>query len=398
MKSAYDAVIVGAGPAGSAAAIRAVEAGLDVLLVEKRQEIGVPVRCGEATDIVTTQHFIPLDSRWITNRVDKYVIHNANGDSVAVPPSAETIILDRKVFDAALAQRAAQMGAEVRAHTTVIDLLKDGNRVAGVKLQSMGRVYEVRSQLVIAADGVESQIARWAGLKTVPPLADYFVGIQFTLAGLTGRINPRHCEYHVGQETLAPGGYLWVFPKGEDIANVGVVISANYAHETSAQTWLERFVERRFPDSSLLNVVAGGIPVTGAIKHMVTDGLMVVGDAAHQADPLTAGGIGLGMEGAGMAMEVAVPAIRRGDVSTRRLREYESLWRERFGQMHVALHAIRKILTRMDEAKFDDLVRLAASLPLESMSLGEVLMTLLKNHPDLLWEARTLITTGLILK
>ncbi|HLU11770.1 MAG TPA: NAD(P)/FAD-dependent oxidoreductase [Oceanobacillus sp.] len=398
MKTAYDVVVVGAGPAGSAAAIRAAEGGLDVLMIEKRQEIGVPVRCGEATDIGTTERFIPLDNRWIARRIDKYAVYNAQGDCVVVPPSSDTIILDRKVFDAALAQRAAHMGAEVRASATAVGLLRENGAVSGVKIKTMGRSYDVRAKLVVAADGTESQVARWAGLKTIPPLADFYVGLQFTLTGMRRYITPDFCEYHVGNETVAPGGYVWVFPKDEETANVGIVISANRAREVSAQTWLERFVERHYPGTSILSVVAGGIPITGAIKQMVTDGLMVIGDAAHQADPLTAGGISLGMMGAEMAMEVAVPAIKRGDVSAKALRGYEELWKERFGKMHAALLAVRRILTRMDEKQFDALIRKAATLPIDTMTPAAFVLELLKTHPALLLEARTLITTGLILK
>src|SRR5690606_33280235 len=128
------------------------------------------------------------------------------------------------------------------------------------------------------------------------------------------------------------------------------------------------------------------------LKQMVTDGLMAVGDAAHQADPLTAGGIALGLMGADMAMQVAVPAVKRGDVSTGTLREYEKLWRGRFGKMHDALYAMRKIISKMEQAQFDALVRKAASLPLETMSQAEILLSLLKSQPSLLLQARTLVT------
>jgi digeranylgeranylglycerophospholipid reductase len=398
MRTEYDVVVIGAGPAGSAAAIRAAEAGLDVLMIEKRQEIGVPVRCGEATDIATALRFMPRDERWIEWPIAKYAIHNSVGDYVVVPPTSDTIILDRKVFDAALAQQAAHVGADVRVSTTAQGLLHANGTITGVQIHSMGESYDVRAKLVIAADGTESQVARWAGLKTIPPMADYYVGLQYTLTGLRGRIRPDHCEYHVGNETLAPGGYVWVFPKDEERANVGIVISANHARDVSAQTWLDRFVERHYPDASILSVVAGGIPITGAIKQMVTDGLMVVGDAAHQADPLTAGGISLGMMGAEMAVQVAAPAIRQDDVSAARLREYEHLWKERFGKMHGALYSARKVLSHMAQKQFDALVKQASQMPLERMTPGEIMLELLKAHPALLLEARTLITTGLILK
>lgn len=398
MNASYDVVVVGAGPAGSAAAIRASEAGLRTLLVEKRQEIGVPVRCGEATDTQTPLRFMPFDARWLCNPIEKYAVHNAQGECVVVPPSAETMIVDRRVFDQALANHASRVGADVQASTTATSLLHTDGRVSGVRLKQFGRERNVHAKLVIAADGTESQVARWAGLKTIPPMSDYYTGIQFLLGDMRGRMNPRYCEYHIGMESIAPGGYAWVFPKSEDTANVGLVVAADRAYPVSAREWLELFVAQRYPGSSILSVMAGGIPITGAIKRMVTDGLMVVGDAAHQADPMLAGGIGLGMMGAEMAIAVAVEAIQSGDVSAKRLQSYEQLWRAEFGQMHAALYSIRKIITRMPEAQFDSLIRTAASLPLETMSQAEIILALLRHHPGLLLEARTLITTGLVLK
>ena len=131
---------------------------------------------------------------------------------------------------------------------------------------------------------------------------------------------------------------------------------------------------------------------------MVMDGLMVVGDAAHQADPLMAGGINLGMTGAQLAMRAAIPALRDGDLSAKRLQAYEKAWQERFGKMHAALYRIRGILGHLEQERIDALVRTAAALPLEKMSLGQLVFEILKSQPSLLLEARTLITTGLIMK
>jgi digeranylgeranylglycerophospholipid reductase len=161
---------------------------------------------------------------------------------------------------------------------------------------------------------------------------------------------------------------------------------------------LNRFVQKRFSHSSTLAIIAGGIPVTGALKSMVTDGLMLVGDAAHQADPLHGGGICLGMLGADLAMQVAVPAVQQGDVSQSRLRAYDRAWQKRFGKMHTALYQLRKIFAGMEQKRMDALVANASRLPLAQMSLGQILLALLKNDPKLLFEARKLIASGLILK
>jgi digeranylgeranylglycerophospholipid reductase len=397
VKAAYDVVVIGAGPAGSVGARRAAESGLKTLLIEKRQEIGAPVRCAEAVGMESTREFIEPDPRWIDATISTYAVYNAGGECVKLPPTETTLVVNRKVFDFELALRAARAGAEVRTSTAAVGLVVEDRTVQGVRVESLGRSETIRAQLVVAADGTESQAARWAGLKTVSPQADYFVGVQFLLSGLNGRIDPEVCEYHLIFD-LAPGGYLWVFPKGEDTANVGLVVTPDRAKTRPALAYLEQFVARRFPDTSILAVVTGGIPATGALKSLVTNGLVVAGDAAHQADPLTAGGINLGMFAADLAMQVAVPSVQAGDTRASALRAYEDLWQQRFGKEHRALYQIRKMIANMSQESLDELVRQAARLPLQEMSLGQVFLALLKNHPRLLLEARSLISTRLILK
>jgi digeranylgeranylglycerophospholipid reductase len=397
MKQSYDAVVVGAGPAGSVAARRLAQRGFRVLLIEKRQEIGVPVRCAEAVGADSTRPYIEIDDRWVKAHVSTYSIHSASGAWVKIPPTEPTLVVDRKVFDWELARLASQAGAEVRTRTEATGLLIEQGSVVGIRVNSLGKPSEVQTRLVIAADGIESQVARWAGLKTMPPMADYYVGFQYLLGNLKGRFDPTNCQYHLDQQAF-PGGYGWVFPKGDDTANVGLVIAANRAADVSAQRLLDRFVERKYPEAHILGAVAGGVSATGALKKMVTNGLMAVGDAAHQADPLTAGGINLGMIGADLASQVAADALARGDVSARVLSEYETRWQNRFGAQHRALYRIRKLLTQMKEKQLAHLINVASGLPLQTMELRELIFTLFKTEPRLLAEVGTLVTTGLILK
>jgi len=397
MKHACDVIVVGAGPAGSTAARLAAEHGLDVLLIDKHQEIGSPVRCAEAIGLDSLLPYTTPDERWINARIDSYSIHNSSGESVRVPPTEPTLIVERKIFDRELAHQAALAGAHVYAKTTAVGLLQTDGKVTGVKIDRMGRTYDVTSRLVIAADGTESQVARWAGLKTIPPMSDYYVSAEYLLCVDDPSFDPTDCQYHLGP-SIAPGGYAWVFPKGKDTANVGLVLSADRAGKISAQTYLDQFVDELFPGASILGEIAGGIPITGALKHMVKDGLMVIGDAAHQADPLTAGGINLGIIAADLAVQVGVRALEQGDVSTRALHDYELAWRDRFGRQHEALYRVRKILAAMDEKPLNDIIRIAAKASVDGSGTLQILFEVLKSHPLLLVEARSLVTTGLILK
>ena len=382
MKGEYDVVVIGAGPAGSIAARTIAQSGLTVLLLEKRQEIGSPVRCGEAVGKETTEKFIPLDPKWIAAEIDTFSVANAQGDTVVMPPMEHTLVLERKIFDRELAHLAARAGAEVMVKARVTSLIKNA-RVEGVRVNVQGKPYEVRSKIVIGADGTESQSPRWAGLKSIPQLKDYYSAAQYLMTDID--VDPRICQYHIGW-SLAPGGYGWVFPKGNKTANVGLVMSVDPKETKSAIDYLNEFVAQRFPRSSILAQVVGGIPITNVLPQMVTDGYMCVGDAAHQSDPLTAGGITNGMHGGLFAGQVAVEAINANDVSARFLQKYEKLWDAEFGKVYRRLHRIRHAVLKMPEEKMSRIIQQASQLDAQKMSLRDVFLIVLKSHPQLLLE------------
>ena len=383
MKSDYDVVVIGAGPAGSIAARTTAQAGLSTLLLEKRQEIGSPVRCGEAVGLETLVKFIQPDPKWISAEIDAFSLSNPQGDCLVVPPEERTLMLERKIFDRELARLAAEAGAEVmvKAHTT--GLIKNGRGVEGVQLKVQGRPCEVHAPIVIGADGTESQSPRWAGLKSIPQLKDYYTAAQYLMADID--VNPRICQYHIGW-SMAPGGYGWVFPKGDKKANVGLVMWVDPKEKKTAIDYLNEFVAARFPNRSILAQVVGGIPVTNVLPEMVADGYMAVGDAAHQSDPLTAGGIGPGMCGGSMAGQVAVEAIKAGDVSAKFLKKYDRMWDADWGKTYRRLYRIRHALLKVPEDKLSQIIRQASMLDTQTLSLKDIATIVMKSYPQLMLE------------
>jgi len=330
----YDVVVVGAGPAGSLAAWTAAQLGLSVLLLEKRQEIGSPVRCAEGVGHELLIPFIEPDPRWIAATVDKAEI-TAIAGGVRETLRAEGgrgYILERRVFDRVLAEEAVAAGAQVAVKTAATGLLQEEGVVRGVIVRGPQGSAEIEARVVIAADGVESQVGRWAGLETTLPLRDAMVCAQYLLAGID--IDPTCCSYFISEE-IAPGGYAWIFPKGEGRANVGLGVQADRAAEQeSALTYLHRFIESqpRLARGSPVTLVSGGVPVALPPRRLVTDGLLLVGDAARQVDPLTGGGITNAMTAGRLAAEVAAAAIAAGDVSAAALAEYERRWAAGLGR------------------------------------------------------------------
>ncbi|HEY4688897.1 MAG TPA: NAD(P)/FAD-dependent oxidoreductase [Anaerolineae bacterium] len=383
MKNAYDVVVIGAGPAGSIAARTTAQAGLSTLLIEKRQEIGSPVRCGEAAGRPSVEEFIPLDPKWICAEVHRYSVYNAEGDCISVPPEEDTVILERKIFDRELAHSAAGAGAEVVVKARATGLIRNGQGVEGVKMVVQGEPREVQATIVIGADGTESQTPRWAGLKSIPQLKNYYSAAQYLMTGID--IDPHICQYHIGW-SIAPGGYGWVFPKGDRQANIGIVIWTDPKETKTAIQYLNEFIAARFPGKSILAQVVGGIPVTDVLPEMATGGYMVVGDAAHQSDPLTAGGITNSMCGGLFAAEVAVEAIKAGDTSAKRLKKYEQRWDAAFGKTYRRLFRIRQAVLKIPDAKLNRMITEASKLDAEKMSLKGIFFIVLKSHPQLLLE------------
>ena len=164
MKKEYDIIVVGAGPAGSIASRFAAEQGVSVLMLEKDRDVGYPVRCGEAISKAGVEEFIPSDEKWIATKISKFSFNAPDGSEVVVEFGDAGYVLERRIFDYELARTAAEAGAEIITRAYVNGLLFDEGKVSGVKYELNGEQKEVTAKVVIAADGVESRVGRWAGL------------------------------------------------------------------------------------------------------------------------------------------------------------------------------------------------------------------------------------------
>ena len=283
MKKRYDVLIVGAGPAGAVAARTAAEKGMSACIVEKRPAIGTPVRCAEGIGKEALAEFISPDERWISAEMSGAGIVAPDGFEMKLESSMAGAkvgyILDRKIFDRELIWQAAEAGADVAVKTRASAPLMEDGTVKGAVLESCGNVSKVQADIVIAADGVESKFARWCGLDTTVPLREIMSSMQYVITDIP--IDPHSTIFYLGNE-VAPEGYLWVFPKGERAANVGVGISGKKSGTGHrARDYLDRFVRKKFPDGKIIECIVGGVSVCRPVDCSVANGLMLVGDAAR---------------------------------------------------------------------------------------------------------------------
>ncbi|MFQ6618753.1 MAG: NAD(P)/FAD-dependent oxidoreductase [Fidelibacterota bacterium] len=381
MKNMYDIIVVGGGPAGATAAKYAAMGGATVLLLEKDRDIGYPVRCAEGVGSQGLKKFMEPDEEWIANRIDGFRLIAPNGSAVEVVPGDIGYILNRKIFDYELARRAGEVGAHIYTKAYVFDLISKNGRVSGVKVNYMGDTVEVHSEVVIGADGVESRVGRWAGINTVTKLKDMETCVQMTITNIN--IDKKYCDFYFGRK-VAPGGYLWVFPKNENTANVGLGISGNYSKNKSALKYLREFVDWKYPGGSILTTVCGGVPCARTLKRISADGIMLVGDAARQTNPIHGGGIIPAMMAGKLAGEIAAEAIRKGDNSSSILKKYDEKWDKILGRLHRTFYRLKEGIMKLSD---DDLNRTADSLkhlPGDEISFFSIFKTALIKQPKLL--------------
>ena len=393
MRSEYDVLVVGGGPGGALAARTAAEKGLTVGLVEKRPAIGVPVRCAEGVGRDLIREFMDPDPAWISAEIDRAVLVAPDGYRMTLEPSmagAEVgYVLDRKRFDRDLVMQAAAAGADVQVKTRAVAPIMENGAVAGARIEQNGAIQEVRAKVVVAADGVESKFARWAGIETAVPLAEIETCVQYLMTGI--EIDPAATVFYLGNE-VAPEGYVWVFPKGERTANVGVGISGKKCRDGSRPLdYLNRFVKDHFPDGRVVEWIIGGVPVCRPLERTVADGLVIVGDAARVADPITGGGIYNAMFTGRLAGQTAADAIARGDVSANALMPYDQGWRDsKLGKSLERNYKVKEYFLTLSDDKLNRLVHSISRVDLTKFSTLELIKELLRHDPSLLLELRAL--------
>ena len=381
MKNSYDVVVVGGGPAGSMAAWETAKGGATVCLLEKDRDIGYPVRCGEAAGESGIKQFVEIKESWVAERITGAILKPPNNNSVDVNFSSETgFILNRRIFDYDLSRYAANAGAEVYTKAYVKGIYKINGHISGVILDYLGDEKIIKSNIVIGADGLTSRVGRWAGLKTQVRMKDMESAVQYSVSNID--LESNKMIMYVGKNH-APGGYLWVFPKGNRFANIGIGISGKYSKHKSAKRYLDEFMASEYPHAAFLTTMCGGVPCAKPMKKPIADGLMLLGDAAHQINPMTGGGIVSGMKAGWIAGQVAADAVKTRDYSEKKLQAYpDAMWKD-FGKNYERFYNIKQAVENLTD---DDLNRIAdsvLSIPHNKRTLASVFKAAVFRKPSL---------------
>jgi digeranylgeranylglycerophospholipid reductase len=382
-----DLLIIGGGPAGLVAARDAArrDPTLSIIVLERDDAVGTPVRCGEGVGSAGLSEFLDPGTPnalapWISRRIRRVVFRAPDGCEVRVAEGDVGYILDRTMFEPAIAAQAMGAGADVRTSVEAVAMKRDGDRWT-VAIDGIGGRGEIGARAVIGADGVESTVGRWAGLDTRVRARDMESCAQYVVEDTT--IDPDAIVLHFG-DRVAPGGYAWVFPKSTRSANVGLGVLGLRAQGRSAVAWLDDYVARYFPNASVASRTIGGVIVSATMGRTFADGLVLCGDAAHMINPLSGGGIVNAMKSGRLAAETMVSALRSGNMSASALESYHAKWMRLLGDDHVRFYRVKEALSRFDDAFYDNLARTVNRIPEPRRTLRRIFGEALVRHPTLL--------------
>ena len=388
-----DVLVIGAGPSGSIATRTIAQNGIDVLLIDKKSEIGTPKRCAEGILRSTLDELgIRADKRWIAREIKGIEIVSPSNkklvldeDNFELPDTA--YILERKIFDKTLVMDAIHFGAKVMIKTKAnnIKRVKDGFLV---KATSLGKEIQIFTKIIIGADGSESKVGRMVGLKSNTSLNNMASCAQYEMVNVN-MDDMNHVRVHIG--SVCPGGYVWIFPKGDDIANVGLGILKSHTDKT-AKHFLDSFIESNqdVVNAQCVEMNVGGDPIGGLIEQRYDDNIMIVGDAAGFVDPLTGDGIRTAMLSGKFAGDVAIKSIKNGDYSKKFLKEYYDLTEEHVGKSFNRFNKIKEFLLTLDDKSLDNIVEEILKSDLENIDLKSLFKIIIKASPKSIFKLNKL--------
>ena len=343
-----DVAVIGGGPGGLHAATLLASAGFDVTLFEEHNEIGQPVHC---TGVLADDAFreFGLSRASILNTLSTARFVSPAGFQVSyTTPSIEAHVVDRRLLDRTIAQRATEAGARLCAGRRVRNL---ESTAEGMRID-IDDADPVHARAVVLACGASYGLQRRFGLG-MPTVSLNSAQLEVP-ARRSGDV-----EVYFGSD-WAPGGFAWTVPVSRA---TGPFVRVGLMCEGDAAIFFRQFVNRVGPSWGIPFELVGEprrrlLPLS-TLSRTFASRLLVVGDAAGLVKPTTGGGIYYSLVSATLAAETLIPALRSNQLEEQALAVYQQRWRKILGPEFQSQLALRMLAQRMSDAEIDSLFDLA---------------------------------------
>jgi len=370
--SMCDVLVIGAGPGGGNAALQCARQGLSTMLIEDHSAIGTPVHCGECiSDLACDNLNLDLPEHVISKRVHGIRVIFPDGTEKCL--TEEGYVLEKHLFERWIADKAVEAGASMHLSHKLssMDRVEEDGRFVGWKCDGKGEQFPIQAKVVIDASGVAAVCSKAVNIDEDTPLntmGKVVAGMQYELLEVP---TDGYLDFYIWPK-YAEKGYLWMIPKCDGRANVGLVTedrprTKKALDEFIGITHFKELEQVPPPWKEKGNPAFGGtIPISGPFENTHYDGLMLVGDAAGFTSPLFEGGSHLALKSAVYAAETAAAAIAEDDVSAERLAIYTKLWKDEFPPYDKILRGKNALFDLTD----DEMSVMARCFPDEMSDMG----------------------------
>ncbi len=363
----HDLIVVGAGPAGAHLATRAAQLGLDVLLLERlsRDRVGDKV-CGEG---IALHH---LKNAGIPYPRGKELGNTIDGIDIYPPSMANYITISQRVegepcdgwtidrihFGQRLLGYAEKAGAKIQDHAHVLEPIFDNGTVIGVKYKdtTTKAMKKAKAKVTVDASGMSASLRR----KMKDPLIEQTIALKDQavcyreILELNEPFEPADRCWIIMDNRYSPGGYIWIFPRGGNIANVGLGTQGGLGHRP--KELYKQFLTTNpiFKDAKVIHGGGGAAPIRRPLWSYVANGIVFIGDSGCHVNPIHGGGIGSAIEAGHVVAPIIKQAIETNDVSTAGLWSFNVEYnRKHYGQKIASLDIMRHLLQEVGNDEFD---------------------------------------------
>jgi menaquinone-9 beta-reductase len=351
MGAYFDVAVIGAGPAGSAAAHYLARQGFKVALLDK-SSFPRDKTCGDgltprALNVLDDMGLLPSLMK-IGHRVNSVEITAPNGRVVVMPIPREpqfppfSLVIPRKILDAIILEHAVASGAQFIGDTHVQGIEQDRQGVT-IHGEQQGHSVTIQSKIAVMATGANTKLLMNMGLLNAPPhmmvaARTYFENVE----GLRD-------HFSMSFQNVPLPGYGWVFPVNEGSANIGIGFSTREG-QPSVQSALRLFfpvIHEQLKHAQQIEPIKG-YPIRADFATAPTfgDHILLVGEAAGLVNPLTGDGIDYALESGKIAAENLAAAFNIGNLSLEQMARYDQRLREQFQATFVFCEQLRKGLLK----------------------------------------------------
>ncbi len=348
----WDVVVVGAGPAGCFTAMQIANSGFKVLIIEEHNQIGFPIQCSGLVSPRVME---------LANLDDSIIINNLKGLRVLSPLGAQlqvdcsrvlALAIDRAIFDQKLCEKAINAGAILQKglKATAAQSIPGGYQVTAVDKNDKN--YTLNTKILIGADGVESNVAAWLGLKH-----DNLKAVMYSADVELAYSDANLVSVFLGQN-FAPGWFGWIIPLDLKTCRVGIgyaLINSGYSPRHHFQQLIDCYPQI-FKGYKIIRNTGGTVPL-GLMPKIYAPSAMLVGDAASQTKPISGGGIYMGLRASQICANVAIQALNDNDFSEKKMSIYQTLWENETKEETDSAMKLRQSYLKLKDKDIESVIR-----------------------------------------